>query len=431
LNKTPVKRKITHVAREKRQQNFTAAVKFAVYTVIAVVVGLVGVGVHQWYKDDYQPMHEIVVNVNGTEFDLEYYIDMLKYVSGEYYQYASYFTSYALQYMENYELIKQEAEKLGITVTEQQITALIKEKEYDNTPAARDMVRASLLIPLLQEHFGSQIEPSTEQSYVLAMFLESETQVNDVKNRIANGESFTDIATELSLDTTTQKIAGDLGWLPEGVIDNILSNNILTSELISNAALGVLNSVEDTAKTKSVGYWILMVTGKETTTTTVTATTTTTTDTVEEKTVATIKAMLVGSQEEAEVVMGLLNDGADFDTVAKEHSQTWDEEDGSVLKVEKGDYSDVFDAFVFADDTQLDTLSDIIRDTSKSTTGGYWLYQVTDRAVQEISDKNMEYLVSDAMDAWMATFDYETVVVSENIDEMTAYAAKKVSGTSS
>jgi hypothetical protein len=35
------------------------------------------------------------------------------------------------------------------------------------------------------------------------------------------------------------------------------------------------------------------------------------------------------------------------------------------------------------------------------------------------------------MDAWMATFDYETVVVSENIDEMTAYAAKKVSGTSS
>jgi hypothetical protein len=429
LNKTPANKKLTHVAREKRRKNFTDIVKFAVYSVIAIVIGLVGVGIHQWYEDEYIPMHETVVDVNGTKFDMTYYIDMLTYVSGQYYQYASYFTSYALQYIEYYELIKQEAEKLDITVTEKEITDLIKENEYDNTQAARDMVRASLLIPLLEEHFGAQIDKSADHSHVLAMFLESQAQVDAVKSRIDNGESFTDIATELSLDTTTQEATGDLGWLPQGVIDNILSNTVLTDELIAGATIGDLNSVEDEEKTKSVGYWILKVTASETTTTTVTATTTTATDTVEENTVATVKVILVGSQEEAEIVMGLLNDGGDFDTVAEEYSQIWDEEDGCVLSVEAGDYSDVFDAYVFAEDMQLDVVSGIIKDTEETTNGGYWLYEVIERVVQDISDENMDYLISDALDAWIGSFDYETVIVSENIDEIMQLAAAKVSGT--
>ncbi len=429
MNKTPANKKLTHVAREKRRKNFTDIVKFAVYSVIAIVIGLVGVGIHQWYEDEYIPMHETVVDVNGTKFDMTYYIDMLTYVSGQYYQYASYFTSYALQYIEYYELIKQEAEKLDITVTEKEITDLIKENEYDNTQAARDMVRASLLIPLLEEHFGAQIDKSADHSHVLAMFLESQAQVDAVKSRIDNGESFTDIATELSLDTTTQEATGDLGWLPQGVIDNILSNTVLTDELIAGATIGDLNSVEDEEKTKSVGYWILKVTASETTTTTVTATTTTATDTVEENTVATVKVILVGSQEEAEIVMGLLNDGGDFDTVAEEYSQIWDEEDGCVLSVEAGDYSDVFDAYVFAEDMQLDVVSGIIKDTEETTNGGYWLYEVIERVVQDISDENMDYLISDALDAWIGSFDYETVIVSENIDEIMQLAAAKVSGT--
>ena len=429
MNKTPANKKMTHVAREKRRKNFTDIVKFAVYSVIAIVVGLVGVGVHQWYEEDYKPMHEIVVDVNGTTFDMEYYIDMLKYVSGEYYQYAEYFTSYALQYIEYYELIKQEAEKIGITVSEKEITDLIEENEYDNSDAARDMVRASLLIPLLEDHFSPQIETSAEHSHVLAMFLESEEHVQDIKDRIANGESFADIATELSLDDTTQEAGGDLGWLPPGVIDNILNDPALTDELISGAGLGVLGSVEDAEKVKGVGYWILMVTASETTTTTITATTTTTTDRVEENTVATVKAILVGSEEEAGIVLGLLNDGGDFDTIAEEYSQAWDDEDGCVLEAEEDYYSDVFDAYVFADDMQLNTVSGVLKDTETSSKGGYWLYEVTERTVQDISDTNMDYLIGDLMDEWMESFDYDTVVLSDNIDELMQLAAAKVKGS--
>ena len=427
--KTPEKQQISHVTREKKKKNFLGIIKFAIYTVIAVVVGLVGAGMYEWYKDDYQPMHEIVVDVNGTQFDMEYYIDMLTYVSGDYYQYAAYFTSYALQYIEYYELIRQGAEELGITVTEDEITAEIKENEYENTQASRDMVRASLLIPKLEEYFGSQIVTPVEHWHVLAMFLESEAQVEEVKDRIASGESFSDIAAELSLDTTTQKAGGDLGWLPEGVIDDILSDSALTDELISAAEVGVLNSVEDAEKSKSVGYWILkLVEEPVTTTSTVTATTTTTTDTVTETTTAKVKAILVGSQAEAEEVLALLNAGGDFDTIAEEYSQIWDEDDGCVLEVEEGDYSDVFDAYVFGEDTEINAISEIIRDTEKETTGGYWLYKVTEIGTQEISDDNMDILIENALDEWVASFDYDTV--TEYItDDMKAFAVEKVTGS--
>ncbi len=419
MNKTPSKTKMTYAVRESKRKNFTDIIKFAVYSVIAIVVGLVGVGVHQWYQDDYKPMHEIVVDVNGTKFDMSYYVDMLKYVSGSYYQYAEYFANYALQYIEYYELIKQGAEELGITVSEKEISAMIKEKEYDNTQAARDMVRASLLIPKLEEHFGAQIETSGEHNYVWAMFLESQSQVDAVKNRIANGELFKDIATELSLDSVTKEAGGDLGWLPAGVIDDVLSNTVLSDELISNAVVGELNSVKDEEKTKKLGYWILKVTETETVTD-------------EEGTVTTnanVKAILTGSLAEAEEVMALLEAGGDFDTLAEQYSQKWSEETGSVLAVTTGDYSDVFQAYALNPEVEINALSEIIKDTDINTKGGYWLYQVAATEIQDISETNMDYLIEDALDAWIATFDYETVIVSENIEDMKKIAAAKVKGS--
>ncbi len=420
MNKTPTKRKISPVSREKRRKNFNDIIKFAVYSVIAIVVGLVGVGVHQWYEDEYKPMHETVIEVKGTEFDMEYFIEMLRYVSGEYYQYAEYFTDYALQYIEYYEMIKQGAEELGITVSEKEITSIIKENDYNNTPAARDMVRASLLIPLLEEHFGSQIDSSAEHSYVLAMFLESEAQVEEIKNRIDNGESFKDIAAELSLDNVTKEADGDLGWLPQGVIDNILNNTVLSDELISNADLNTFEYIEDVDKTKAVGYWILKVTERSTKLYNGAG---------EEVEVATVNAILTGSQEQAEKVLSLLNGGADFDELAEQYSAIWDEEDGSVLEVEQGTYSDAFEEFVFNPDVELNTVSDAIQDSEQSTKGGYWLYKVTDRATREISEENMELLIGDALDAWIADFGDDDVVLAENIEDMKKMAAAKVSGS--
>ncbi len=418
MNKTPKKPKLSHASKEQKRRNLIGIVKFAGFTVIAIVVGLVGAGVHQWYQDDYKPMHETVVDVNGIEFDMEYYIDMLAYVSGDNYQYATYFTDYALQYIEYYELIRQGAEELGITVSEKEINNKIKESAYDNTKAARDMVRVSLLVPKLEKYYESFIEKSTEHNNLMAMFLESEAQVEDIKNRITAGESFEDIAAELSLNTTTQEASGVIGWIPEGVIDNILPGSAITDELISAAVKDVLNSVADADASKGVGYWILKVTESETITDGDGNTTTN----------ANVNAILVGSSSEAEEVLALLNDGDDFDTIAEQYSQIWSEDDGSMLAVSPGGYSDAFESYALNPDVEIDVVSGIIKDTEKSTTGGYWLYIITGTDTQDISETNMAYLVKNSLDEWIESFDYDTV--TEYItDEMKTMAAAKVAGT--
>ena len=67
------------------------------------------------------------------------------------------------------------------------------------------------------------------------MFLESQSQVDAVKNRIASGELFKDIARNY-LDAVTKEAGGDL-MAAVGVIDDILSNTVLSDELIANAVL--------------------------------------------------------------------------------------------------------------------------------------------------------------------------------------------------
>jgi hypothetical protein len=80
-------------------------------------------------------------------------------------------------------------------------------------------------------------------------------------------------------------------------------------------------------------------------------------------------------------------------------------------------------------EVEINALSSIIKDTSTNTKGGYWLYQVTGREVMDISEENMETLTGDLLDEWVAAFDYDTVVISENIDEMKKLAAAKVKGS--
>ncbi|MDD4873592.1 MAG: peptidylprolyl isomerase, partial [Dehalococcoidales bacterium] len=409
-NKSPgVKRVVTkrQISRIKKQEKRQQIIKIIGSIVIAAVLVIVGLGVNKWYVDDIKPLKQTVVEVNGTRFDMQYYIDMLTYVSGEYYQFASYFTTYALENIEYYELIKRGAEELGITVTEKEITAEIEENDFANTQAARDMTRASLLIPKLEEYFGSQIAVSAEHSHVLAMFLESKAQVEDVKARIAAGETFGDIAAELSLNTTTKEDKGDLGWLPIGVIDNILGASVL-DDLIGRVELNVLSEALDEDTTKEVGYWIITVQSTETVPGD---------ETNEESRTAVVNAMLLGSEQEAEEVLAKLEAGEDFETLAKEYSQIWDETNGSKLEVKEGAFPSAFEAYALDPEVEIGAISGIIRDVEESTTGGYWLYEVTDRGIQGISEENMDILIHEKLSDWVESLD-RTNIVESLTDEM-------------
>ncbi len=145
---------------------------------------------------------------------------------------------------------------------------------------------------------------SAEQRHIWAMFLESESQVNEVKAKLEAGGDFSELAGELSLDSISKEKKGDLGWHPRGVLPLLLGTSVLDEPAFSSEA-GVLSQpIYDDTKTKMVGYWLIEVEFRD-----------------DEAKMVQAKVMLLGSEQEASEIRARLEAGEDFATLAKEFSQ--------------------------------------------------------------------------------------------------------------
>lgn len=119
------------------------------------------------------------------------------------------------------ELMYQEAKKLGIN----------KEKEFQDT--IKDFKKVTLISTLLKNEIEGKAKVDTKEirdfydkhqdefmtglevkaSHIL---VNAETEAEDVLKRIQNGEGFSKLAEELSMDKGTAKNGGDLGFFGRG-----------------------------------------------------------------------------------------------------------------------------------------------------------------------------------------------------------------------
>jgi parvulin-like peptidyl-prolyl isomerase len=254
--------------------------------------------------------------------------------------------------------------------------------------ATKDAIYADLLDGKLKSYFDTKVPQTAEQRAVLAMFLESDIQAEDIKAQIAGGAVFPDLAKELSLESNSKSKDGDFGFVPKGVLPTTLGNrsdNVLEDLVFSsNTTVNSLVSAEDKDQSKSIGYWVLKVVEYQTATATPTATEatpTTSSNTTEVK--IHVMAMLLGSKDQATQMKTELDNGTDFATLAKANSQyTNATTDGGDLSfIAKGKLGTAADAVLFPDDTTkalaAGTITDPIADTSQTTKGGFWLADVT------------------------------------------------------
>lgn len=407
------RRQLSRQRQRKRRQRIIVGLGLSV---IIAVTGLAGAGVYyQWYLPEYKPLKQTVIEVNGTEFNMEYYIDALKFQLGEYYYYVEYYLDYVLENIEQYELIKQGAEELDITVSNDEVKEALDSYGYDDTQAVRDIVRAQLLVTKLkEEYFGTQVPLSAEQRHIMAMLLESEEQAIKVGARLEAGEDFAELAGELSLDSLTKEENGDIGWRPKGVLDGLLDTSVL-DDYVFSSQVGVLSQpIYDEEKTKSVGYWLIEVLEKN-----------------EETGEAHVQAMLLSSEEEAQNVLTRLEAGEDFVELAEEFSQ-WGAEGSKadIGWIAEGDMAQAFEEFVFDPETEINVISEPISDEEVTTNGGYWLFKVLDSGTRDISDENRDLLVDKALNDWLESLwdDPENTVVSYLDEDMKAFVINKVSG---
>ena len=384
------KHQLTRLEQRKRRQRIFMIVGISV---IAVVGGIIGGG---WYTEQYQPLQETVIRVNDTEFSMGDYVDMLRLQEKAYSQFRGQSEyAYYLQIlagnveraMEQNELIRQAAEKLGIVVTNEEVKERLNSTDPPLGAEYREVVRAQILLErLLAEYFDQQVPLATEQRHVLAMFLESEAQAIEVRARIIEGEDFGELAGELSLESSSQTQNGDLGWHPARIISESMGLPVVEDYAFNAGAGDLSQPLLDETRSKGVGYWVVKLIDK---------------DEDNQGELYNVQVMILGSEEEAREVITRLESGEDFATLAKELSQhSASKEDGGELGWLSPDevYSGVED-FVF--NAEPGEVSEPIRDEVVVTTGGYWLVQVLAvEADRELATEDRTLLKNKALIAW-------------------------------
>lgn len=385
------KRQLSHWQQQKKRQRIIRGLGIFI---VATVLGIMGVG---WYISTYQPLHQVVIRVNNTEFNMDYYIEMLEfYGNGQPVNYIYALADEVLVVIERNELVRKGALGLGIVVSDKEVKEELKSHDPPFNDVHRDIVRTQMVISkLLDRHFEQTVPILAEQRHIIAMFLESESQATEVRARVEAGEDFAELAGELSLDGFSKDKRGDFGWHPEDVLVELLATSI-PGEYAFSLETGVLSQpIYDETKTRSVGYWLVKILDRK-----------------QEPEQVHVQAILLGSEEEAQDVRTRLGDGDDFTTLARELSQH------KVTKENGGDFDwlspeDVAPGSAFtawADIFELETgaISEPIRDDTAVTTGGYWLLKVLAKEDdKQISDDDRNLLKTWALDEWVFSLWYD------------------------
>ena len=396
----PTRRQLTHWQKQARRQRLIGIIGTVI---IAGVVIFLGVG---WYFQEYvpviKPMRETVVEVNGHKFSMAYYVDALRYFAGGQTSYISYILDIVEQNIEQIELMKEECVKLDITVSDSEVSQYIKDNSLASNQAVKDIIRGQLLrTKLLSDYFGAQVPLSAEYRDVLAMFLESQSQLDDIKARVDAGADFGQMAADNSLDSTTKGNKGSMGSHPSGVFDYLLGTTGF-DDAIFTQQVGAWGSFPDAEKTKQVGYWLVKVTEKK-----------------DDNSQVHVSGILLGSLEEAQAVKNRLDAGEDFTTLAQQYSQKWSDTSKDDLGWITADSADAFKNYVFDTATAIGAVSAPIKDTNQSTKGGYWLFKVPDSAVKDVSAADKTDLTNQAFNTWLTALQADTVnnKITNHMDE--------------
>jgi parvulin-like peptidyl-prolyl isomerase len=343
-----------------------------------------------WYMGEYRPMHQTVIAVDDAEFDASYYIDALRFVGRD--QPVEYLQSLAdplIQQIEQGELIRQAALKLGISISDDEVKQQLESAEMVVNDASVDLIRAELLRNrIYSDYLDPKLPASDEQVHIMAMLVESENQAEEVRARLQNSENFTSLAEEFAQNYYSKEInQGDFGWHPRSILEEQLGSSVAVDYAFSSEPGTLSQPLEDEEAYKQLGYWLIKVLERQ----------------FEDE--AVVQAVLLCDEGEAEEIKARLEAGDDLETIASEYSQYSESKDqgGDLGAVSIGDISDAFDAYVFNPELEIGVWSEPIRDDVYWTQGGYWLIKVVDRDDdRELSVEDRDYLLGKEYDDWLS-----------------------------
>ncbi|MFC2050804.1 peptidylprolyl isomerase [Chloroflexota bacterium] len=361
LKRSPTRRQLSKWQRQKRIQRIIMIVGIIF---VALIVGYIGYG---YYDEQMKPLHEPVMKINDTVFDMDYYVKMLElYSRGMNADETRSMADEIITVIGSGDLIRRVSADLGFGVSADELKTELKNLEFPNDKVYRDAATSKLLAAkLFQNYFDPKVPTECEQVQVQAMFVESEEVAEKVIGMLEAGDDFADLAKEYSREATTRVKGGDLGWLPKDFAYVFLGDLGESSikDIPFELEAGELSEPSyDGLVTKGLGYWLVEVTEKD-----------------EEKGNH-ARGILLGSLQVAEEIRARIEAGEDFSALAREYSQHLQtQERGGELGWTQEWGIDSRVALALAMQLEPGVVSQPSVDDGVVTKGGYWLVKAVDR----------------------------------------------------
>ncbi len=224
VKRVPTKQQLSRWQKERRVQHITL---YAGVSIISLVLLFLLVG---FYDKEMRPLRQPALKINDTVIKTDYYVETLKlFAQSDSPVAKANVADYALNYIQNNELIKQAAIKMGVVLTSGEIgEALSKAKLPVDQETARNLIQGDLYGQKARDNLASTIPTRSDQAHILVMLIDGNDKAEEIRARVIAGEEFASIAKQFSLDAASKDKGGDLGWLPRELMDKNIAELAFT-----------------------------------------------------------------------------------------------------------------------------------------------------------------------------------------------------------
>lgn len=265
-----------------------------VLLIVLAVVSSVSVVGYGYYDTNVKPWHEPILKVNGTVFDMRYFVNMMRLSGATSSEYAQYVVSG----MEESELMRQGLEDqfgvdIGAVTSDEAVEAFLRpifvsngkisdnatEDEYQQVYrdwvadwtetygiSEKDLIdlgiKPSLISEELQKQIGDAQYPATdnyEHAQVQALLVTGSDNATLMRTRWENGEAFDTLAEDESVSASIRDTGTDnatANWVARGI------KSVAFDNYTFSATPGVLSEpIQDSDS--SGKYWVIKVLATE------------------------------------------------------------------------------------------------------------------------------------------------------------------------
>lgn len=249
-------------------------------SLIFIVIIAAIIGINHYFSEDQKYLRIDVISVDGEIISMDYFVRRCFAAGAD--------PMSALTNITREMVLKKEAEAADLEISPEAVeNKLIEMATGEGEPITqsefkewfrqllndsklsdeeyRDIVATQLMAEFFYDVISSTTPTTAAQVHLHIILTDTEEEAEETRARWAAGESFADLAREVSIDAISREQGGDYGWIPRGVaFESRLDEDAFNLDIgvVSEPIPYYDTSVSDPSSPSYINYYLIMVSEK-------------------------------------------------------------------------------------------------------------------------------------------------------------------------